>query len=273
VAAALGPGGYRPGQSIDTAPGTLRVQGNRIRDIRNYGKLTLRDVLVKSSNVGAAKIALSLDRGTLWQTLGQVGFGERTASAFPGEAGGHLDRRAAERPIERATLAFGYGVSVTALQLARAYAAIANDGVRPTVSLLHQDAPGRDLAGPRVLKAQTARELRTMLDGVVSPRGTGSRAAIPGYNVAGKTGTVQQSAQAGYDEDRYTALFAGMVPVEEPRFVGVVVINDPSDDAYYGGEVAAPVFKRVMRSALRLNNVAPQTTGSRQDLVMIREAR
>lgn len=271
VAAALETGDYEPGARIDTAPGTMRVQGNRIRDIRNYGTLALRDVLVKSSNVGAAKIALSMEPGTLWRVLARAGFGERTASAFPGEAGGHLDSRPSDRPIERATLAFGYGVSVTALQLARAYAAIANDGVRPTVSLLREAQSGSG-GGQRVLARETAREVRDMLDGVVSPRGTGSRAAVPGYNVAGKTGTVQQSAEAGYDEDRYTALFTGMAPVSDPRFVAVVVINDPSDDAYYGGEVAAPVFRRVMRSALRLYNIPPQRMDAEQELVMAREA-
>jgi len=265
VAAALEGGDYDVDRRFDTAPGSLHVQGKRIKDVRNYGSLDLRQILVKSSNVGAAKLGLSLEQGTIWHMLGRLDFGQRTASAFPGEASGHLDGRPSKRPIERATLAFGYGISVTVLQLARAYAAIANDGVSPAVTFLRRDKPER---GARVMSEATARKLRHILSDVVSPEGTGSRAAIPGYEVAGKTGTVQQLEATDYTQDRHRALFAGMAPTDDPRFVAVIVINDPSDDAYYGGEVAAPVFRRVMRGALRLYNVAPQKGGSDTELVM-----
>jgi len=267
VAAALEEGGYERRHTIDTAPGSLRVQGKRISDVRNYGTLDLRHILVKSSNVGAAKLALSLDRGALWRVLGRLGLGQRTASSFPGEASGRLAGRPSKRPIERATLAFGYGVSVTALQLARSYAAIANEGMAPTVTFLRNakaDRPGAE----RVLNADTARTVRSMLAEVVSAEGTGSRAAIPGYEVAGKTGTVKQLDAEDYSKERYTALFAGMAPAAEPRFVAVVVVNDPNDEAYYGGEVAAPVFRRVMRGALRLYNVAPHGSAGQGELVM-----
>lgn len=267
VAAALEEGGYGPRHTIDTAPGSLHVQGKRISDVRNYGTLDLRHILVKSSNVGAAKLALSLDRGTLWGVLGRIGLGQRTASGFPGEASGRLAGRPSKRPIERATLAFGYGVSVTALQLARSYAAIANDGLAPEVTLLREDKASGS-AAERVLNADTARTVRSMLADVVSTEGTGARAAIPGYEVAGKTGTVKQLNAQDYSKERYTALFAGMAPAGDPRFVAVVVVNDPSDEAYYGGEVSAPVFSRVMRGALRLYNIAPRGEASEGQLVM-----
>lgn len=273
VAAGLEEGGYEVTRTIDTAPGSLRVQGKRIKDIRNYGTLNLRQILVKSSNVGAAKLALSLDDGTLWDVIGRFGFGQRTASGFPGEASGRLAARPSGRDIERATLAFGYGVSVSALQLARAYGAIANDGVQPRVSFVRDSESSAGDRGERVLSRATARKLRGMLSDVVSPEGTGSRADVTGYEVAGKTGTVQMLGGNEYDEDRYRALFAGIAPASDPRFVVVVVVNDPSGDAYYGGEVAAPVFRRVAHGALRLYNVSPRDMPASGDLVVAERGR
>ena len=225
-----------------------------IRDVHDYGVLDLTGILRKSSNVGVSKIALDLPRETLWEVLSRVGFGRDTGTGFPGEAAGILLPPARWHRIEQATLAFGYGISVTATQLAQAYAVLANDGRAVPVSLLHRDAAP---AAQQVMPASVARRVRRMLETVVSPEGTAPAARIPGYRVAGKTGTVRKAVAGGYAEDRYLALFAGMAPASRPRLVCVVVIDEPAGDAYYGGKVAAPVFRRIMSGALRLLNVPP----------------
>lgn len=254
IAAALDSGRFAPHSLVDTTPGVLRVASDTVHDVRNYGVIDVMTVIEKSSNVGAAKIALDLKPGTVWRMLGRVGFGRSTGSGFPGEAGGYLSGRPPRYPIDRATLAFGYGVSATALQLAQAYTAIANDGRLLPVSLLRvNNAP----AGQSVISARSARAVRSMMEQVVSSEGTAPKAAIPGYRIAGKTGTVKKSASGGYSDRRYAALFVGIAPASAPRFVCAVIINEPTGKPYYGGLVAAPIFRHVIEGALRLRNVPP----------------
>jgi cell division protein FtsI (penicillin-binding protein 3) len=254
VAAGLESGLYRPGTLIDTHPGRYKVGRQWVRDVRDYGELDVTRVIAKSSNVGASKIALSLDPGFFYGLLSGVGFGWLPESGFPGEAIGDLPHYTHWSRFEQATLSFGYGLSTSVLQLARAYSVLAADGELRPVSLVKTDQP---VAATRVLSADTARAVRAMMEHVVGPEGTGRRAAIPGYRVAGKTGTVRKSVAGGYAEDRHVAVFAGMVPASAPRLVMVVMLDEPAGDEYYGGQVAAPVFSRVMKAALRLFNVPP----------------
>jgi len=254
IAAALMSGRYSPASLVKTAPGYVKVMGHMIRDDGDNGTLDLAGIIKKSSNVGAAKIALSLGPRPLWELYSRLGFGLPTGSGFPGEAGGVLDNYQDWSEVQLATIAFGYGISTTALHLAQAYAAIADDGVMPPVSLTRLD---KQPQGTRVMPAAVAREVRTMLEGVVSRGGTGLRADVPGYHIAGKTGTVHKSTPTGYAPNRYQSLFAGMAPASNPALVLVVVIDEPRGDDYYGGLVAAPVFARVMRGALRILNIPP----------------
>jgi cell division protein FtsI (penicillin-binding protein 3) len=263
VAAALESGNYRPETLIDTSPGYIKVGRNRVRDHDNLGLIDLTTVIRKSSNVGASKIALDLPREALWSLYSKVGFGDPTDTGFPGEANGQLTPFERWARIDQATLSFGYGLSVTALQLARAYSVLGADGVRRPISLLRLNQPPE---GERVIGADSTRALRTMLEKVVSTEGTAPRAAVPGYRVAGKTGTVKKSVAGGYSKDRYLAVFAGMIPASAPRLVMVVMIDEPAAGKYYGGQVAAPVFARVMAGAMRLLNIAPdalETQGQR----------
>ena len=254
VAAALESGRFTPSTPVDTAPGFIKVSGYSISDKRDYGRIDVTTVLKKSVNVGASKIALALESEQLWSTLARFGFGSVTGSGFPGEASGLLPHWQRWRDVTKATLAYGYGLSVTPLQLAQAYMVIANDGARIPVSFVKVDEPAfREQA----LSPQAARDMRRMLETVVSSEGTGRRASISGYRVAGKTGTARKAVSGGYAEDRHVAVFAGMAPASEPRLVTVVVINEPRAGDYYGGEIAAPVFANVMAGGLRLLNVVP----------------
>ncbi len=257
IAAALQSGRYRPDSVIDTAPGYYRVGGHTVRDNRNYGPIDVTTVIQKSSNVGASKIALSLPPERIWQAFHRVGFGEPTSADFPGESSGVFTDYEGWSDLERATLSFGYGVAVTALQLARAYAVLAGDGRLRPVSVVMNRENRLPETGEPVFSRKVLFQVRTMMERVVSPEGTAARAAVPGYRVAGKTGTVRKSIAGGYAEDRYLALFAGMAPASDPRLVMVVVIDEPSDGEFYGGVVAAPVFSRVMTGALRFLAVPP----------------
>jgi cell division protein FtsI (penicillin-binding protein 3) len=254
VAAALERGVVRPHTPIDTAPGVLRVGGNRVRDYRNLGQLDTTGVITKSSNVGVVKIAQQMDRAVLWHLYQRIGFGEPTQVGFPGERTGFLPHYGGWSRFEHATLAFGYGLNVTALQLAQAYAIIAADGVSRPLTLFRRDGmpPGQQVFAP-----ETARTVRLMLETVVSRDGTARRAAIPGYRVAGKTGTAKKATDRGYVDGKYQSVFVGMAPVTQPRFVMVVMIDEPGGEDYYGGLVAAPTFAAVMPAALRLYNVPP----------------
>ncbi|MGB5276106.1 MAG: penicillin-binding protein 2 [Gammaproteobacteria bacterium] len=256
VAAALESGRWRDFYKVETGPGYMQVMGNTIRDTHNYGDLDVAGVIMKSSNVGISKIALALDAEQQWGMYQKLGLGTDTGSGFPGEASGRLSDNALSNEFERATLAFGYGVSVTSLQLARAYAVIAADGYLRPVSLLRQPQPPK---GERIMSAETAAAVRRMMQQVVSLKGTGKRAKVANYSVAGKTGTVHKFTAGGYAEDRYLSLFAGMVPAEDPRLVMVVVIDEPRNGEYFGGEVSAPVFSKVMAGAMRLLDVPPDS--------------
>ncbi len=254
VATALEAGLINPRTPVSTAPGVLHLGHNRVKDIRNYGLLTATGVITKSSNVGVVKIAQRMDRAMLWQTYSRLGFGRITGVEFPGERTGFLPHYAGWSRFEHATLAFGYGLSMTSLQLAQAYAVVANDGMRLPVTLQRRDAVP---AGERVFSVATARAVRAMMETVVSNKGTARRAMIAGYRVGGKTGTAKKATGRGYAPGKYQAVFAGMAPISEPRFVMVVMIDEPQGKYYYGGIVAAPTFAKVMQAALRLYNVAP----------------
>jgi cell division protein FtsI (penicillin-binding protein 3) len=254
VAAAMEAGLINPRTPISTSPGFLTVGSNRVKDIRNYGQLNATSVITKSSNVGVVKIAQMMDRAVLWQTYRQLGFGRATDVQFPGERTGFLPHYERWSRFEHATLAFGYGLNVTALQLAQAYAVLANDGVRRPASLRRLDVIPE---GERVFSEDTARKARLMMETVVSESGTARRAAITGYRVAGKTGTAKKATGRGYAKGKYQSVFAGFAPVDQPRFVMVVMIDEPRGKYYYGGIVAAPTFSKVMQAALRLYNVPP----------------
>lgn len=257
IAAALESGKFAPDTPIDTRPGMLRVGGETIRDLRNHGRITVGRVIVKSSNVGAAKIASALDAEAMWGMLRRVGFAAPTGSQLPGEVSGLLRPPSTWVPIEQATISYGYGISITTLQLARAYAALANGGELPPVTLLRRQAEPRRA---RVMSPEVARAVTGMLEAAVA-EGTARAARVPHYRVAGKTGTVHKLTPSGYAEDEYVAWFAGFAPASRPRLVMVVTIDGPSRGRHFGGQVAAPVFAHVMSGALRLLSVPPDGAG------------
>ncbi len=254
VAAALASGKYSEQSIVDTSPGYIRVGVKPIEDKHNLGRIDLATILAKSSNVGMTRVALSLDPEQLWTTMTRLGFGQVTTSGYPGESAGLLPHWSHWRPIGIATMSYGYGLSVTPLQLAHAYATIGGGGLSRPVSFLRVDATP---VGDRVLDERVSRSLVHMLESVVTPAGTGVRAAIPGYRVAGKTGTAWKSNAGGYSTDRYMAVFGGVAPATHPRLAAVVIIDEPGAGQYYGGDVAAPVFSRVVGGALRLMAVSP----------------
>jgi len=262
IAAALESGLYQPDSEVDTSPGSVQVGAKTIEDSTNLGRIDLATVLALSSNVGATKIGMSLEPDTLWTALSGFGLGRTTASGFPGESAGLLSHYRNWRPISQATLAYGYGLSMTPLQLVQAYAVFAAGGLQRPVSLLAVDRPP---IARRVIRADTAGALIAMLETVVSPDGTGHRAAVRGYRVAGKTGTTRKFASGGYSEDLYTAVFAGIVPTSNPRLAAVIVVDEPGTDAYYGGQVAAPVFAKVMAGALRILAIPPDAADELRD--------
>lgn len=254
VFSALDSGKYEPDTVIETAPGYWRVGKNWVRDELNYGTLTVTGVLQKSSNVGVAKMILSLPDNQLWSVLHRVGFGQKTSSYFPGEQAGYLIHQEEWKPFALSTLAFGYGVSVTTLQLAQAYSVIGNHGIKVPVTFLRQEKP---VIGEQVIDAAVADKMLLLLESVVDGGGTGSRAGAGGYRVAGKTGTARVAIPGGYDKHAHIGSFVGIAPVSHPRLVVAVVIFKPDERAYFGGLVAAPAFGRIMEHALRLLNVPP----------------
>ena len=254
MAAALESGRYRASSMVDTSPGYVVVGPKRIEDSSDLGRVSLTTVLSRSSNVGITKIAMSLEADQLWRTMTQFGFGSLTSSGFPGESAGLLTHYTDWRQISQATLGYGYGVSVTPLQLTQAYAALGSDGHMRPVSLVALDTPNE---GQRIISEDTADSVRSMMEEVVSPDGTGNEAGVTGYRVAGKTGTSWKFAPGGYSEDKYFSIFAGLAPASEPRLAAVVIIDEPTGDLYYGGDVAAPVFGDVMTDSLRLLAIPP----------------
>ncbi|MDR3386966.1 MAG: penicillin-binding protein 2 [Rudaea sp.] len=252
IAAALESGKWTADSKVDTSPGYYQIGTYTIHDVHNHGLLTLTGVITKSSNIGAAKVAESLSRDSLYDMFHRFGFGESSGSGFPGESPGFLPVVTAWGPVEKATIAYGYGLNVTALQLAQAYAALANDGRMRSPTFV-KDARNPDNA---VIDPQIAHNILRMLATVVMPGGTAyPQAVVNNYRVAGKTGT-SRMAHAGSYQNRYISLFAGIVPASAPRLVGVVVIHD-AQGAYFGGTVSAPVFSKVMDGALRLLDVPP----------------
>jgi cell division protein FtsI (penicillin-binding protein 3) len=257
IACALELGLTNPRAIINTNGGVWHVGTNVVKDVHNYGVMDVTKVIQKSSNVGTSKIALTIPPRKLWAFYHNLGFGQTLETNYPGEARGRLSDYHGWSTFEQATLSFGYGVSVSALQLARAYTALGNEGLMPMASLTRVD---EEPEVHRIMSAKTANMMMGMLETVVSKEGTAFQAAVPGYRVAGKTGTVKKLGAHGYTASSYNALFAGVAPASDPRLVMVVMIDEPSAGDYYGGVVAAPVFSRVMQEALRVLNIAPDQT-------------
>ncbi len=254
IAAALASGKYSEQSIVDTSPGYIKVGARVLEDKHNLGRIDLATVLAKSSNVGMTRVALSLEPEQMWSTLTGLGFGQVTTSGYPGESAGLLPHWSHWRPVGISSMSRGYGLSVTPLQLTHAYATVGAGGYSRPVSFLRVDtAP----IGERVIDERVARSLVHMLEAVIAPSGTGSLAAIPGYRVAGKTGTAWKANAGGYSTDRYMAVFGGVAPASQPRLAAVVIVDEPGAGKYYGGDVAAPVFARVVGGALRLLAVAP----------------
>ncbi|MGI9319683.1 MAG: peptidoglycan D,D-transpeptidase FtsI family protein [bacterium] len=253
VAMALESGQVGVNTLVDTSPGYYRIGGHTIRDVHNYGEISIFDVIVHSSNIGSAKLAMAFPFDDLFETLQSVGFGIKT-SELPGEVSGSLVRRT--RPIEHATISYGYGFSSTPLQLARAYTSLATDGQLLPVTLepkqIDFNAQGR-----RVFDKSTVKNIRAMLEKVATPEGTARKARIPRYRIGGKTGTSHKLLEGNYNNKRYMSLFVGMAPISDPKFVMVVAIDDPRGKLYYGGDVAAPVFADLMKDLMRLYNIRP----------------
>ena len=254
AAAALETGLVGPGSVINTEHGRFSIGRRTIRDVHPEGFLTVSQVIQKSSNVGSAKIALAMAPQKLWAIFSAVGFGTQTRVGFPGEASGRLRAYQSWKPIEHATMSYGHGVSVSLLQLARAYSVFATDGELKQLTLIRRDQPAE---GKRVISRRTAQAVRRMLETVTQPGGTATRAQVAGYRVAGKTGTAHKLDGATYAADRYVSSFVGIAPATNPRLVIAVMIDEPGGKHYYGGEVAAPAFSNVMAGALRLLGVTP----------------
>jgi cell division protein FtsI (penicillin-binding protein 3) len=254
VLAALDSGLYAPDTLLDTSPGYISVTGKVIKDFRNYGLLDVTGVITKSSNVGVIKMVMDLEPQSLSQWLTRLGFGLATGVRLPGERDGYLPISQSPKKLDLATLSFGYGMSVTALQLARAYATVAAGGVSRTPTVLYRP---QSSIGERVMGEGLALELTNMLRSVTVEGGTAEQAAIAGYHVAGKTGTVHKVTDQGYAEDKYLSLFAGFAPATAPRVAMVVVIDEPSAGEHFGGAVAAPVFAEAVGHMLRLEGVPP----------------
>ncbi|BAN36298.1 peptidoglycan glycosyltransferase [Sulfuricella denitrificans skB26] len=259
AAAVLETGKFKPDTPVQTAPGTFTIGSATIHDAHPNGVLTVAQVIQKSSNVGAAKMALTLEPETLWNTFDHLGFGKPPHAGFPGEASGRLRPYKSWRPIEQATMAYGHGISVSLLQLARSYMVFTGDGEIRPVSLIKVDAPP---AGVKVITSGTSQAVRSMLELVVLPGGTAPRAQVMGYRVAGKTGTAHKEENGHYASDKYIASFVGLAPASNPRLIVAVMIDEPSNGQYYGGAVAAPVFSQVMSGALRLLSVPPDAPTS-----------
>ncbi|MEW6119278.1 MAG: penicillin-binding protein 2 [Pseudomonadota bacterium] len=259
AAAVLERGLFHPDSVLDT-PETWRVANKLVRDVHPHPRMTVTEIIQKSSNVGAVKLAMSLTPRQYWEVLHRSGFGELPGSGFPGETAGRLRDAATWKPVEHATMAYGYGLSVSLLQLARAYMAFANDGEVMPLSFLKREP--QEIVGERVFSPAVAREVRAMMETVTQEGGTGLRTRVPGYRVAGKTGTAHKLVDGRYAPDRYLSSFVGMAPASNPRLIIGVVIDEPSGGVYYGGSVAGPVFAQVMAASLRqlaLPPDAPET--------------
>ncbi|HEY6642317.1 peptidoglycan D,D-transpeptidase FtsI family protein [Povalibacter sp.] len=268
AAAGIASGRFHPNTIIDTTP--FRVGAKLIEDHKFLGSVPLTTVLAKSSNAGMVKMAMTLTPQSMHDTLSAFGFGQVSGSGYPGESAGLLNDAAHWGRIGQATMSYGYGLSVTPLQLAHAYSTLASGGISRPATLRRVDEP---VVGERVLDERVARELLTMMESVVSQDGTGQGAALAGYRVAGKTGTAWTAAAGGYSTDRYKATFGGVVPASHPRLAAIVVIDEPGGRLFYGGDVAAPVFANVMAGALRLLGVPPDGLERVPDATLVQASR
>lgn len=254
VAAALESKQYALSSELDTSPGYIRLGRKSIRDHRNYGVLSLMEIVSKSSNVGTSRIALNLTGDVVWDMFYKLGFGQGTGVGFPGESIGQLPDSSSWQPIEVATMSYGYGMNVNALQLAQAFMIYGNGGIKYPLSLVYRENPP---LGEQVLSNAISSDLKQAMKAVVAKGGTGTRAQLALYDVGGKSGTVHSVGKHGYEKSQYKAIFAGVAPAEKPEIAMVVIIDAPAGAEYYGGEVAAPVFSRVVDGAMRLLNVRP----------------
>ncbi|OQW93734.1 MAG: cell division protein [Beggiatoa sp. IS2] len=259
IVTALESGKFTSTTRINTHPGNFQIGKYTVRDSYNYGNIDMATIMQKSSNVGASKIALSLPAGQLWRILNNLGFGQSSESGFPGEVTGKLPHFSVWHPFEQATLSFGYGLNTTMLQLARAYAVLGNAGRLPPIRFVASDIQANPEEFPVVMQTDTTSQVLQMLEKVTQPGGTGEGARISGYRVVGKTGTVHKPQAGGYSANEYLALFVGIVPASKPRLVMAVLIDEPRGSDHYGGQVAAPVFAKVMTEALRLLNIPPDS--------------
>ena len=260
VGVALKTGRYTPESTIDTAPGFVRVDGFTVFDPGNRGVISLGEIISHSSQVGISKLALTLNEYEVRDMFEALGFGRGVSSGFPGESAGYLPNYRRWKNIDRATFAYGYGLTVTPVQLAAAYLAVASGGLKRDISLVQ----GMQGQTHRVFSREIADQIKTMLAAVVT-EGTGAKAAVHGYKVAGKTGTVRKIGKDGYQDTQHLAFFVGMAPLENPRLVGLVLIDEPGVDQSGGGEIAAPIFSRIMQNALRILNVPPMIYETAQE--------
>jgi len=244
----------RPDTIIDTNPGRITITGSTISDTHNYGVLTVQGVIQKSSNVGTTKIAMQMSPREMWETFSAAGFGQKPQLAFPGVVSGRLRPYKTWRPIEQATMSYGYGLSASLFQMARSYTVFANGGRVIPATMLKSSTPA---VGVPVFSERTADEVRKMLQMAAGPGGTGQKAQTVGYSVGGKSGTARKQQGKGYASGKYRSWFTGMAPIDKPRIIVAVMIDEPSNGQVYGGLVAAPVFSVVVQQTLRLMGVSP----------------
>jgi len=254
VGTALEKGVVTPQTMIDTSPGSIVITGSTIHDAEPHGVLTVEQVIQKSSNVGAVKIAMRLTPKEMWEKYSSIGLGQKPQIDFPGVVSGRLRPYKTWRPIEQATMAYGYGLNASLFQLAHAYTTFANDGVMEPVSMMRQDRPG---PGVRVFQPDTVREILKMLQMAAGPGGTGPKARTLGYSVGGKSGTANKAEGHGYASNKYRSWFVGVAPISHPRIVCAVMVDEPGNGLHFGGDVAAPVFSQVVSQTLPLLGVAP----------------
>jgi cell division protein FtsI (penicillin-binding protein 3) len=254
VGLAMEKGLIKPETMIDTAPGKLNMYGMTITDAHPHGMLSVNEVIQKSSNVGTVKLAMQMQPREMWEMFAQVGFGQKPQLPFPGVVTGRLRPYKTWRPIEQATMSYGYGISGSLFQVARAYTVFARDGEVVPATLMKAE---QQVAGVRVISAENAKAMRKMLHMAAGPGGTAQKAQTMGYSVGGKTGTAHKQEGKGYAGKKYRGFFVGMAPIEAPRIVVAVMIDEPSNGRYYGGDVAAPVFSQTVQQTLRLLGVQP----------------
>ena len=269
IAMALEAGRVSPGTMIDTSPGRYQIGGFTISDTHNYGALTVEGVIQKSSNVGALKIAQKMAPQEMWNTYTALGYGQKPQIQFPGAVPGRLRPWKTWRPVEQATMSYGYGLSASLFQMAHSYTAFAHDGEVVPVTMLKSDTP---MAGQRVFSPETARAVRKMLQMAAAPGGTGPLAQTIGYSVGGKSGTAHKQVGKGYATNKYRSWFTGMAPIDKPRVIVGVMIDEPSNGQHFGGLVAAPVFSEVVQQSLRLMGVQPDMAVKPQIVTAVEES-